>query len=719
MPTAGAAVLSPNAGAEGQQTDPGEAPLEEATKEGVSLEERWEAARDAGLGALTPELTDAFLAEAQSKGLWELELEVRYWTGHRAFFFEGPEAAHLHWRFLTDLEPDDVNRPHVSRAHNSIGLLFMLQSDWVTARDHYCLSLKLATPSQRNEPRVNLANVEIELGELRSAVGHYARALEEATPPEAFACLAGLSNVCIDVGLLEAARALDRAAQVLLDDPEIDPVADIGPWSQYALDERACRLLLRAGAFRAAQHALEELRRDVAFEDLSWTGRQSFAEMLAELALETGRPDHALATLDENRMLNPEHDATPSEWMLRARALADLAEWEPAWQALERCDADQLSAQSQGFEDYWVLLGELARQTERQAQAALAERRIEQARQHGAQLTRSELRSTFTLPGLAPFVGHLAATPAVATDAPAELADGEASGVADVESEPPSNASDAAKTARARDSRLWLLGGAGLTALLLAAASGWTQRRRSRELDRLQAALDALEMVRQSGNEPHRRRDASQQVLQATLEVLDVEPRVSVVAPEWGGEEGDIERMLELASDCLRLQRASLDRADNLRVRSDVGRALLTSARRIEGEALERGLALKFALPKEPVVSHIPERDLSRLFERLLPLVLEAAQPESGLRFELQGGGEQSKLTIDLEQPGDHAEAFARGFSAARQTAGSAGVVFQDIRVLVLERVARARGAELSVEAADGRWRMVLTWPTPGRSPSS
>ncbi|MHC4377044.1 MAG: hypothetical protein ACYS26_10635, partial [Planctomycetota bacterium] len=534
-----------------------------------SLEERWAAALDAGIGALTPELTDAILAEAQSKGLWELELDVRYWIGHRAFFFEGPDEAHLHWRFLTDLEPDDVHRSHISRAENSVGLIYMLRGDWVTARDHNRLALQLAEPGQRNQPRINLANAEIELGEWRSAVRLYARALEEATPREAFACLAGLSNVCLDVGLLDAVRALDGAAQALLDDPEIDPVADVGPWSQYALDERACRMLLKAGAFRAAQQGLEDLRREVAFEDLSWTSRQSFAEMLAELALETGRPEHALATLDENRLLNPEHSATPSEWMLRASALARLSEWEQAWEALENCDPDQLSSQSQGFEDFWTLFGELAVQTGRQAEEALARRRVRQAEQFGVQLTRSDLLATFTLPGLRPFVGHLAVEAA-----PEELrgADSSAGGESPQAADSPPSvlqpAPDAAEPLTSVDRRLWLLNGAGLAALLMVAMSWWFQWRRNRELDRLQAALDVLEESRLPGAGPRERRSASHRALEATLELLDLGSGARVFPPEWGGDEGDVDRMLELAGDCLRLHRLSVGRAGVVRVRS-------------------------------------------------------------------------------------------------------------------------------------------------------
>lgn len=689
-----------------------------------SLAERWKAVYDFGLEALTPEVTGAILSEAQSKGLREIELDVRYWAGHYAFFHEGPEAAHLHWRFLTELEPDEATRPHISRAHNSIGLIYMVQGDWITARDHYRLALQLAAPSQRNEPRVNLANAEIQLGEWRSAVRSYARALEQPTAREAFACLNGLADVYLEVGLLDAARALLRAAQALIDDPVSREAGDLGPWAQYALDEKACRLLLGAGAFRAAEDALEDMRREVPYEELSWASRQAFAEMLAELALRTGRPEHAISTLDENRLLISEFPPTPSEWLTRTRAHIALEEWESAWEAIELCDPGQMCSQSQGFEDYWTLFGTVAEATDRDEQAALAARRIKQARQYGAQLTRDDLRATFSLPGLAPFVGHLAipesdsaadevaGEPVVAQDEPA--GDRAPDAVAEVAPETPPGETD--------DGRLWLLNGAGLAALLLVSVSWWVQLRRSRELDRLQAALDALEDARLDGSSQRERRDASQQALEATLELLDLGFERPWVAPNWGGAEGDVDRMLELAADCLRLHRGQFDERRTSKNPSDVARALLAVARSSEGLALERGVALRFAKPNGPVVWDIGDGDLARLLERLLLLSIEACLPEGCLLFEWYDEGSTSSLSVqsDTAAPlaeGPIAEELARGLAHGAEQRPTApeggGVALADLRVAVLQRVVQSRGGSLAMDTSAGGWRLRLTWPTP------
>jgi signal transduction histidine kinase len=228
-----------------------------------------------------------------------------------------------------------------------------------------------------------------------------------------------------------------------------------------------------------------------------------------------------------------------------------------------------------------------------------------------------------------------------------------------------------------------------------------------------------MEESRLHGAGPRERRSASHRALEATIELLDLGSGERVFTPEWGGDEGDVDRMLELAGDCLRLHRLSVGRAGVVRVRSDVGRALLTSARQLEGRALEQGIALKFALPKEPVVWSIPDRELARLLERLLTLAIEAARPQSSLRFELHRGAARSWLNVDLDEPGPLAETLARGLSGAEASSEGAQVVLQDIRVLVLQRVARARDAKFAVQADAGVWRLALTWPTPARVPNS
>lgn len=702
------------------------------------------------------------LAESESlvrmirAGGWDEFLsEALRFQGYGQYFEGDLEGALESWRAAVERATLQGQAENIAKGYSSLGFGYRQAGDLLRARNQYEFALSHASPVERVSCRLNLANCQIELGNLTSAFEQLAQTLDEANDSQACIALYNLSAICGTAVLHEAAV---RLAEASLERYELDPEGverKAGKFVRTQIELHMAASLTALGRADDARVVLEKIeqRAQPGQTPTPWM-QAEMALQYAAIAMERGRPQEVLTILDPyvveaQRPGRPPNYVEPFVRRLQSHALCSLGRYREALEALDAVDLTLVPAGSYLEQDLdelqlrlWGLLAEGSRTSSADPatpvetltsgttaggtlpQSRLPERVVVEERSRevqGQKYLRTAqsraLRVQFAHPSLIQFLGDLADRPRFEVGAPGSLG---SVGMSDVGT---TAGLDSARQALSSGGRgpIWAL----FVSLSLAISSfllGLHARHRARRVARLERLVEELKLQRQqvalrAAAVSHDLR-APVLALRCALDLLGLDGKAANIERRVEPMRRGLDQIIKLADDSLLLSELS---GAGLRA---AGTAC--DMRDVVAEAVElwcpvaeqKGLQLRLISKAAPVYWWIEGVYGTRLIENLLSNATKFSNGPGVIEVLVEARGSRGVLSVRDCGPGLPAEDLHRFFEpmarlTSRPTGGESG---SGLGTSIVRELTLAHEGQVAVRTNEVGTGLTVTldWPLGG-----